>query len=252
MNFNQKVQPSVDEAATLISQGINRGHLITLVGRCEVQYDGRTTSFLPPGDRLIVRKADGNFLVHTNENRKPINWQPTGATCEVDTIDENILILHSETTSPAEVIDVRFDTVYTVATYPVVDDHDIEKYGTEAHIQEYLFENADQIEKGFRATEMERKLDVGSIDIFGYDSDGQPAIIEIKRRKAGPDAVQQLRRYVEDFTEESDNADVRGILVAPDVTDSAREQISRYGFTLMDTPDTVFSSEQKTQLTDFS
>lgn len=251
MSFRTLVEPDITEAKELISNGINKGDIVTIVGRCQVDYDGRTSSFLPPGDRLIVRKQDGTFLVHKNEKRKPVNWQPTGANCNVTILNDNYLELHSETTSPDETLNVKFDKIYTISSHALVDNHDIEKYGTEEHIQNYLFDNPECIEQDFSPVEKERKLDVGAIDIFGYDKNQNPVVIEIKRRKVGPKAVQQLRRYVENYEDIEPKESVRGILVAPSVTDSAESQLQKYGFKLVDTPENFISKDKKTEITDF-
>lgn len=252
MNYTTQIEPSIEDAKKIIMDGLNKGDMITIVGRCQVDYDGRTSSFLPPGDRLIMRKQDGNFLVHKNENRKPVNWQPKGASCTVSIEDDTYLKLHSETTSPDEVLNVKFDKIYTVSSYNLIDNHEIEKYGTEEHIQDFIFNNEEFIEEGFTVIDKERKLDVGAVDIFGKDKNQNPTIVEIKRRKVGPEAVQQLHRYVEHYSELKPNQDVKGILVAPEITDSAESQLQKYGFKLVNTPKNFINKEQKTQITDFS
>ena len=250
MSYRVLKEPTAEEAKESIGKGVDRGHVICVVGRCEVDYEGRTSSFLPAGDRIIMRKPDGNFLVHTDENRKPANWQPTGSSFDMR-IEDELLILNAENNSPEEIINVTFDDLYTVSTYAMLDDHSIEKFGTEDNIQEHLFENPESIEYGFRSIEREWKMDVGSVDIFGYDKDSNPVIVEVKRRKSGPDAVQQLRRYVESFEQESGEEDVRGILIAPELTDSARSQVSKYNFKHVKTPDETYGTSRNAELSDF-
>jgi RecB family endonuclease NucS len=55
-------------------------------------------------------------------------------------------------------------------------------------------------------------------------------VVELKRRRVGPDAVGQLTRYV-DALERDLHAEtsVRGILVAPSVTDRARRLLGERG-----------------------
>jgi hypothetical protein len=72
------------------------------------------------------------------------------------------------------------------------------------------------------------------MDIFGRDAEGRPVVVELKRRRVGPDAVGQLSRYVEavrreEGLDEEDDA-VRGVLVAPSVTPRAEELLARDGF----------------------
>jgi len=61
--------------------------MVTLFGRCTVDYEGRAASTLGPGDRHVMLKPDGSALVHTDEGQQPVNWQPPG--CEHDVfVDE--------------------------------------------------------------------------------------------------------------------------------------------------------------------
>jgi len=58
------------------------------------------------------------------------------------------------------------------------------------------------------------------IDLCGIDKYGNFVIIEFKRRKAGLEAVSQLKRYVDEIRKEKGEK-VRGILAAPDITENA-------------------------------
>jgi RecB family endonuclease NucS len=72
----------------------------------------------------------------------------------------------------------------------------------------------------------ERETAAGAIDIYGQDADETPTAVELKRRRVGPDAVGQLNRYVEALERNRPGRSVRGILVAPSVTDRAEELLS--------------------------
>jgi RecB family endonuclease NucS len=76
----------------------------------------------------------------------------------------------------------------------------------------------------------ERRTPAGAVDIYGEDADGRAVAVELKRRRVGPDAVGQLGRYV-DAMERDLHADteVRGILVAPSVTDRASRLLAERG-----------------------
>ena len=90
----------------------------------------------------------------------------------------------------------------------------------------------------------------GAVDIYGKDADGTPTIVELKRRRVGPDAVGQLNRYVNALKRDlAAGRSVRGLLVAPSVTERAQE--------LLTTEELEFVSEgadtsQPTRLTEFS
>ena len=46
-----------------------------VIARCSVDYAGRLTAHLPPALRLLIVKADGSVLVHSDGGSyKPLNW----------------------------------------------------------------------------------------------------------------------------------------------------------------------------------
>src|SRR5947209_1248902 len=50
-----------------------------LLADCQVTYEGRASSVLPRGHYLLVRKADGSFLVHGARLTTPLNYQGAGS-----------------------------------------------------------------------------------------------------------------------------------------------------------------------------
>ena len=58
-----RADPSPAEAVEALEPALAAGAMITIVGQCEVEYDGRASSYLPPGDRLVILKPDGTLLV---------------------------------------------------------------------------------------------------------------------------------------------------------------------------------------------
>ena len=69
------VDPTPEAAHALLQRRLGGETLVTVYGRCTVEYDGRAASSLGPGDRLVVLKPDGTALVHTTENQKPVYRQ---------------------------------------------------------------------------------------------------------------------------------------------------------------------------------
>ena len=46
-----------------------------VIARCQVDYAGRLTAHLPMATRLLIVKADGSVLVHSDGGSyKPLNW----------------------------------------------------------------------------------------------------------------------------------------------------------------------------------
>ena len=54
------------------------------------------------------------------------------------------------------------------------------------------------IEEGLRISKREMHVKSGMIDLYGFDKDHVPVVIEVKRSLANLSAVQQLRMYVND------------------------------------------------------
>ena len=221
--------PTVTEAATFVSEAIDRGALVTLFGRCTVEYDGRAASELGPGDRHVMLKPDGTHLVHSDEGQKPVNWQPPGSEhgCRVEA---DALVIESVRTSPDERLVVTLSEIAHVAAFDADDGESIDLVGTEADLKRRILDAPDLIESGFTPLSTERETPAGAVDIYGEDAEGRTAVLELKRRRVGPDAVGQLNRYVEALERDLHaDAEIRGLLVAPSVTERAKALLAEEG-----------------------
>jgi RecB family endonuclease NucS len=235
------VDPSPADALAVCERALARDALLTVFGRCSVEYEGRASSSLGPGDRLLVCKPDGSVLVHTDEGQQPVNWQPPGCTVEPVLVDADgtrdgdaaaggCLRVRSERSTPAEELTVTFERVAQVSAYDVVDPEELALAGTEADLRERVLADPDLVEPGFTPLATERQTPAGAVDVYGEDADGRTVVLELKRRRVGPDAVGQLSRYVDALRRDlHDDAAVRGVLVAPSVTDRARQLLAEEG-----------------------
>ncbi|MBI5225979.1 endonuclease NucS [Candidatus Micrarchaeota archaeon] len=68
----------LEEGKASIDRAISQQQLCLIVGHCQVRYSGRAASKLSEGDRLLVIKPDGTFLVHQNAKMAAINYQGPG------------------------------------------------------------------------------------------------------------------------------------------------------------------------------
>lgn len=221
--------PTIPEAATFVAEAIDQGALVTLFGRCTVDYDGRAASELGPGDRHVMLKPDGTHLVHSDEGQKPVNWQPPGSEhgCRVV---EDTLVIESVRTSPEERLVVTLSEVVHVAAFDADDGESIDLVGTEADLKRRVLESPELIESGFTPLSTERETPAGAVDVYGEDAEGRTTVLELKRRRVGPDAVGQLNRYVEALERDLHaDAEIRGLLVAPSVTERAKALLAEEG-----------------------
>lgn len=228
-------RPAPAEAVDVVTTGLDDGALVTLFGSCTVDYDGRASSHLAAGDRHVMLKPDGTALVHTAERQQPVNWQPPGCVHEAGVVD-GAFVLRSERTNPDESLVVRFERLLQVSTFLVSDSADLALSGTHDDVRDRILEDPACVEPGFSVLDVERRTSAGAIDVYGEDAEGNPVVVEIKRSRSGPEAVGQLRRYVDALSRDLDAAEgggadgsVRGILVAPSATDRALGLLEREG-----------------------
>jgi RecB family endonuclease NucS len=213
------ITPELSQAETFIKEALTRNETIIIVGACIVNYFGRASSILPRGERIIILKPDGTVLVHQKEKREPVNWNPPGSKITVK-LENNILQITSVRKNPKEILLINIDTIIFAGRFSLYDPEDIYLLGSESQIVQEFTENPHLIEEGFKPLTRELKTEYGMIDLYGVDKHGNFVIIEFKRRKAGLEAVSQLKRYVDEIRKEKGEK-VRGILAAPDITENA-------------------------------
>lgn len=216
--------PSREELRRLVNLALSSEALLTIFARCRVHYDGRAKSELGSGDRVIIVKPDGAFLIHQNRKREPVNWQPPGSFVVLEERDPPVL--RSVRRKPREVLEVELEEVYLVSVFKAEDYEELALTGSEAEMAEMIFENPELIEPGFKPLFREKDIGHGIVDILGRDSCGNLVVLELKRRRAELHAVSQLKRYVEALREEHGES-VRGILVAPSLTSGAKKLLEK-------------------------
>jgi RecB family endonuclease NucS len=193
-----------------------------------IDYRGRARSFLDWGERLIMIKQDGAVLVHQPEMREPVNWQPTDSKTEFKIEDEN-LVQRSHHKRPPEKMKIIYRKLKLLTVTTLQDKAKLVIAGMETDVVNEIISNPNIIEEGFRISKREKHVKSGLIDLYGYDANHTPVIIEVKRSLANISAVQQLRMYVSDIKKDVDTANVRGILCAPRIPDMVKNLLSDYG-----------------------
>jgi hypothetical protein len=174
-------------------------------------------------------KPDGAALVHTDEGQQPVNWQPPGCV-HAAAVDDEALVVTSDRTTPEEHLEITFETIAHAAAFDGTDTEDLALTGTEADLKRRILDDPALVEPGFTPLVTERETPVGAVDIYGEDDAGRTVVVELKRRRVGPDAVGQLARYVDALRRDLHaDTEVRGILVAPSVTDRARQLLAEKG-----------------------
>ncbi|MEM4257910.1 MAG: endonuclease NucS [Candidatus Thermoplasmatota archaeon] len=200
---------------------------LVLIGDCLIEYNGRARSLLDWGERIVLIKQDGNVIVHRPMMREPVNWQPAGSTTAFS-IDNSWLILRSRHTPPPEKMKIIFRMVKVVVVTTLRDQAEFVIAGMEDDVVKQIVLNPNIIEEGLRISQREKYVKSGAIDLFGYDKNHTPVIIEVKRSIATISSVHQLRMYVCDIKRDNKEAKVRGILCAPKIPDMVRKLLVEY------------------------
>jgi RecB family endonuclease NucS len=199
-----------------------------VIARCSVDYDGRLSAHLPLATRLLVVKADGSVLVHSDGGSyKPLNWMsPPCAMAEVapeeheaaDGVRAVWQVQHAKSEDRLRVLihDVLHDSSHELGVDP-----GLIKDGVEAHLQRLLAEHIQTLGEGYTLVRREYMTAIGPVDILCRDSAGASVAVEIKRR-GDIDGVEQLTRYLELMNRDPHLAPVSGVFAAQEIKPQAR------------------------------
>lgn len=220
-------EPTVEQALQAVKLGISRHKTVIIVGNCWVDYDGRASSKLEPGERVVLFKSDGSALVHRPRDYAPVNWQPPGSLFRTKMADRNLRIRVFRR-KENEVLEVGFDKIVLVAVLNLRDVGEFHLYASEEDMQKAILAEPSILEEGFRPITAEKPVEPGFIDILGVDRNNTLTVVEIKRKAATKEAVKQLKRYMDVFIVEP-GRQVRGILVAPELASGAQRLLASLG-----------------------
>jgi RecB family endonuclease NucS len=187
-----------------------------VIARCSVDYVGRLTAHLPLATRLLLVKADGSVLVHSDGGSyKPLNWMsPPCSLVETD-------MVWTVTNKAGEQLIITIDSIEHDSAHELGVDPGLVKDGVEAHLQRLLAEQIHVLGDGFRLVRREYPTPIGPVDILCRDPAGAAVAVEIKRR-GEIDGVEQLTRYLDLLNRDPLLAPVRGVFAAQEIKPQAR------------------------------
>jgi hypothetical protein len=205
--------PDIHRAAEFIREALSERKALVIVGNCWVDYKGRASSKLEPGERIVMIKGDGSVLIHRPVGYEPVNWQPSGCLFETH-VASDVLHVRAIRSKPSESVRISFDDVYLVSALSLVDKGGFSLYASEEDMQRAILLESSLLEPALKPITYEKKVEPGFVDVYGIDGNGKFVVVEIKRKTAGREAALQLAKYV-DSVRATVNREVRGILVAP-------------------------------------
>src|SRR5579863_4882414 len=104
-----------------------------VIARCSVDYVGRLSAHLPLATRLLIVKADGSVLVHSDGGSyKPLNWM--SPPCRLTEQPDRWTV----TSKSGEILTVNIEDVISDSSYDLGVDPGLRKDGVESQLQERL------------------------------------------------------------------------------------------------------------------
>lgn len=160
---------------------------------CEVHYLGRGETLLPRGVRLLLIKADGSVSIHRDKGMRPLNYMPK--TSDMFDVVGDDGVRHMIFSHKDESLDVTVHGVLFETHLDGFGDEDLERYGTEDQLQEWL--SADDHLSRVMGDDTEfvcREYETGKgpVDVLGM-RDGRATLVEVKRFARRSDTFQLLR-----------------------------------------------------------
>ena len=192
-----------------------------------MDYTGRLSAHLPPAKRVLMLKADGSVLIHSDGGSyKPLNWMsppctlheedPTEQEAELG-VEKVWRVVHSKVDGELR---IRIFNVEADNTYDLGKDPGLIKDGVESHLQELLADQIELLGEGHSLVRREYPTAVGPVDILARGASGHVAV-EIKRR-GDIDGVEQLTRYLDLLNRDPLLAPVEGVFAAQQIRPQAR------------------------------
>ena len=192
-----------------------------VVARCSVDYVGRLTAHLAPAIRVLMVKADGSVLVHSDGGSyKPLNWMSPPCTLREGTTDDG-QVEWTVTAKGGDTLRILIEEVLHQSVHELGIDPGLQKDGVEKHLQELLADHPATLSPGLMLVRREYPTAIGPVDLMCRDADGLSVAVEIKRR-GEIDGVEQLTRYLEFLNRDPMLRPVRGMFVAQQIKPQAK------------------------------
>ena len=221
-----------------------------IVARCSITYSGRLDTRLPEATRLLMLKADGTFMVWSDNSGhkvKPLNWMTPPTVVEES---DGHIIVRKLAGATEDRLDIRIVEVLSDVTHDMGEAAALEKDGVEKDLQVALADAPTWCGEGFRLVRREWPTDIGPVDLMCRDEEDGWIAVEIKR-VATIDAVEQLTRYLERIRRDPAMELCAGVLAAQVIKPQARVLAEARGIACVEVDLAVVRGEKEPELTLF-
>ena len=186
-----------------------------------MDYAGRLTAHLPMATRVLMIKADGSVLVHSDGGSyKPLNWMSPPCTLREGATEDGA-VEWTVTGKTDDTLRILIEEIHHDTAHDLGIDPGLQKDGVEKHLQELLAEHPASLADGLTLVRREFPTAIGPVDLMCRDAEGKAVAVEIKRR-GDIDGVEQLTRYLELLNRDPALRPVRGIFAAQEIKPQAR------------------------------
>lgn len=198
-----------------------------VIATCSVNYSGRLNAHLALAKRLVMVKADGAVLIHSDGGSyKPLNWMSPPASLRVTDPDEpqaeagiqEVWTVSAEKTD--DELKILISEIHHDSSHEFGTDPGLVKDGVEADLQRLLAEQIERLGDGHTLIRREHATPIGPVDILAKGPAGTVAV-ELKRR-GDIDGVEQLTRYLDLLNRDPLLAPVEGVFAAQQIKPQAR------------------------------
>jgi RecB family endonuclease NucS len=200
---------------------------------CAVDYEGKLSTGLASGKRLILHKADNSVSVHSDSLAyKPLNW--ISSPQHVSIPENGIGTWEVTGKKGQERLLIHVSEIHEKVTADLGEEPGLVKDAVEAELQKLLSQQIGAVlgDPAWTLIRREHPTPIGPIDMTANHPTQTPrtAAIEVKRI-AGIDAVEQLTRYVEFLNRDPLlHPPVLGVLAAQEIKPQARTLAEDRGF----------------------
>ena len=171
---------------------------------------------LPPALRLLIVKADGSVLVHSDGGSyKPLNWM--SPPCRLTEAPGHWTV----TNKAGETLAITLTEVISDTSVDLGVDPGLKKRRRGGAPAGAAGGPAQVLGDGWRLVRREYPTPIGPVDLMCRDETGQSVAVEIKRR-GEIDGVEQLTRYLDLLNRDPLLAPVQGMFAAQEIKHQAR------------------------------
>ena len=188
-----------------------------VVASCSASYTGKLSASLDRATRVLMVKADGSVLIHSDSGSyKPLNWMSGPCTFEEKDGEWVVTAFKGGDVLRIVLYSVSFDSSWDLGVEP-----GLVKDGVEKDLQALLAQNVGLVEPDSVLVRREYFTAIGPVDMLLSSRLGGHIAVELKR--VGDIAgVEQLTRYLELLNRDSLLAPVRGVFAAQTILPQAR------------------------------